>query len=80
MWSCVDCEYKKLPMILWDPNNLDPELEGSDAQVNWGNAFWNQGNSLKSWLEGWLAGKPGPEPIWPSVAWMRKRLGFTLPK
>ena len=20
MWSCVDCEYKKLPMILWDPN------------------------------------------------------------
>jgi hypothetical protein len=69
-WSCVDCEYAKLPMILWDPNNLDAELEGSDAQLNWGNSFWDQGLSLKSWL----AGKPEPEPKWPRDSWMKKRL------
>lgn len=80
MWSCVDCEYKKLPMILWDPNILDSELEGADARLNWANAFWDQGRSLRMWLEGWLAGKPEPEPKCPSGAWMRRRLGFTLPK
>lgn len=80
MWSCVDCEYKKLPMILWDPNNLDAKLDGAVARLNWGNAFWDQGRSLRMWLESWLAGKSEPEPKWPSDAWMRKRLGFTLPK
>jgi hypothetical protein len=80
MWSCVDCEYKKLPMILWDPNNLDAELDGADARLDWGNAFWDQGQSFKSWLEAWLAGTPEPEPKWPSDAWMKKRLGFRLPK
>jgi hypothetical protein len=80
MWSCVDCEYKKLPMILWDPNILDSELEGADARLNWANAFWHQAPSLRLWLEGWLAGKPEPEPKPPSDGWMRKRLGFTLPK
>jgi hypothetical protein len=80
MWSCVDCEYKKLPMILWDPNNLQSELDGSDAQLNWASAFWDQGRSFRMLLEGWLAGKTAPEPKWPSDAWIRKRLRVTLPK
>jgi hypothetical protein len=80
MWSCVDCEYQKLPMILWDPNNLDAELAGADARLNWGNSFWDQGLSFRSWLEGWLAEKHQSEPTWPSDSWMRKRLGFRLPK
>jgi hypothetical protein len=80
MWSCVDCDYQRLPMIIWDPNNLDEELEGSDAQLNWGNSFWDQGRSAKRWLDEWLAAKPQPEPKWPSDSWMKKRLGFTLPK
>jgi hypothetical protein len=85
MWSCVDCEYQKLPMILWDPNNLDSELEGADARLNWGNSFWDQGRSLRIWLEAWLATEDEDEqwelePKWPSDFWMRKRLGFTLPK
>lgn len=80
MWSCVDCEYKNLPMILWDPNNLDSGLDGDDARLNWGSAFWDQGQSLKTWLEGWLAEKPEPEPKWPSDSWMSKRLGFKLRK
>ena len=85
MWACVDCEYQKLPMILWDPNNLDVELEGADARLNWGNSFWDQGRSLTTWLESWLATDEGdevcePEPKWPSDSWMKKRLGFTLPK
>lgn len=80
MWSCVDCEYEKLPMILWDPNNLDSGLEEADAQLNWGNAFWDQGRSLRAWLEGWLDGNPAPEPKWPSDDWMKERLGFTLPE
>jgi hypothetical protein len=80
MWSCVDCEYKKLPMILWEPNNLESALEGADARLDWAQAFWDQGRSLTLWLEGWLAGKGEPEPQWPSAGWMRKRLGFTLPR
>lgn len=80
MWSCVDCEYQRLPMFLWDPNNLDSDLEGPDARLNWGNSFWDQGMSLRTWLEAWLAEKPQPEPKWPSDSWMRKRLRFTLPK
>jgi len=80
MWSCVDCDYQKLPMILWDPNNLDADFNGADAQLNWGSSFWNQGRSLRLWLEGWLAEKPEPEPKWPSHSWIKKRLGFTLPK
>lgn len=80
MWSCVDCAYHKLPMILWDPNILDSELDGANAQLNWGNSFWDQGQSLRMWLEGWLAEEQEPEPKWPSDAWTRRRLGFTLPK
>ncbi len=80
MWSCVDCEYQKLPMLLWDPNNLQSELDGADARLNWGNSFWDQGSSLKTWLEGWLAGKQEPEPKWPTASRMKRRLGFTLHK
>jgi hypothetical protein len=80
MWSCVDCEYQKLPMILWDPNNLAPELDVADARLNWGNSFWDQGQSLRMWLGGWLADEQEPEPKWPSDSWMKKRLGFVLPK
>ena len=80
MWSCVDCAYQKLPMILWDPNNLASELDGAEARLNWSNAFWDQGRSLRTWLEGWLADEPEPEPNWPSGAWTRRRLRFRLPK
>ena len=80
MWSCVDCEYKKLPMILWDPNNLNSDRDGADARLNWGNSFWDQGLSLRTWLEGWLAEKEEPEPKWPSDSWMKKRLGFKSPR
>ena len=80
MWSCVDCADQKLPMVLWDPNNLDAELEGEEAQANWANSFWDQDRSMRKWLEDWLAEKQGPEPKWPSKSWVRKRLGFKLPK
>ncbi len=80
MWSCVDCEYKTLPMFLWDPNNLDEELSGLDAQLNWGGSFWTQRLLLRTWLDGWLHGRPEPEPKWPSNTWMRRRLGFALSK
>ena len=68
------------PMILWDPNNLNADLDGPDARLNWGNSFWDQGLSFRTWLEGWLTEKEQPEPKWPSDSWMRKRLGFRLPK
>jgi hypothetical protein len=80
MWSCVDCEFHRVPMILWDPNNLNSELDGADARLNWGNSFWDQGLTLNKWFEGWLAGGAEPEPKGPGNSWMRKRLGFTLPK
>jgi hypothetical protein len=31
-------------------------------------------------MESWLVDEQGPEPRWPSDSWMKKRLGFTLPK
>ena len=80
MWSCVDCAYQKLPMILWDPNNLDADLGAVDAQLNWGNSFWDQSHQFREWLEGWLGEKQEPEPKWPSASWIRKRLGFMLPR
>ena len=43
-------------MFLCDPNNLDAELDGADARLNWGNSFWDQGLSLETWLGGWAAG------------------------
>jgi len=79
-WSCVDCEYARLPIILWDPNNLDEDLEGAEARENWGQSFWQQRESLTAWLEGWLADEPAPDPIWTKPAWTKMRLGFTLPK
>jgi len=79
MWSCIDCVYHRLPMILWDPNNLDSGHDRADARLNWGNSFWDQGLSFKGWLESWLAEKQEQEPKWPSDSWMRKRLGLRLP-
>ena len=79
MWGCVDCEYKKLPMILWDPNNLNSEFKGADAKQNWGNSFWDIGQPFRTWLQSWLVEKQQPEPKWPSDSWMKKRLGFTWP-
>jgi hypothetical protein len=80
MWSCVDCEYQKLPMILWDPNPLDDSLTGAQARLNWGSTFWDEGLSLHKWLAGWLAENEPPEPKWPTDSWMKKRLGFTVPQ
>ncbi len=79
MWSCVDCTYARLPMFLWDPNPLDPELETDDALSNWGNSFWDQQLSLKKWLSGWLACNDEPEPKWPTASWAKKRLGYKMP-
>src|SRR3989442_957819 len=70
----------KLPMILWDPNNLDSELDSADGRLNWGNSFWDQGRSLAIWLKAWLVERPEPEPKWPNDSWMRKRLGLMLAK
>ncbi|HEX5105386.1 MAG TPA: SMI1/KNR4 family protein [Pirellulaceae bacterium] len=78
MWSCVDCAYKKLPMILWDPNPLDDDLEGAAARRNWAYSFWDQEKSLGTWLEGWLASEPEPEPKQPSKSWINKRLRLTI--
>ncbi|MHB1559741.1 MAG: hypothetical protein ACYC61_20015 [Isosphaeraceae bacterium] len=72
--------FEKLPTILWDPNNPASELDAAEAWLNWSNAFWDQGRSLRTWLEGWLADEPEPEPRRPSGAWTRRRLGLTLPK
>ena len=30
-------------MMLWDPNNLDAELDGADARLNWGNCVLGSG-------------------------------------
>jgi hypothetical protein len=65
-------------MFLWDPNNLQDDLEGQDAQENWSNSFWDQGLSLRKWLLGWLDAVEEPEPKWSSASWTRKRLGFKL--
>jgi len=77
MWSCVDCTYKRLPMLLWDPNNLESDIKGTDAEFNWRFSFWDESHTLKSWFNGWLTLEPSPEPKWPSASWSRKRLGFT---
>ncbi|MHB8901858.1 MAG: hypothetical protein ACYC6Y_24140 [Thermoguttaceae bacterium] len=70
--------YQRLPMMLWDPNNLDSELDGAEARLNWGNSFWDLSASLKTWLNRWLCEEEQPEPKRPSDAWMKKRLGFSL--
>lgn len=80
MWCCIDCNSQRHPLFLWDPNDLDEGLSGAEARLNWGSAFWDQGLTLRTWLEGWLDEKPEPEPKWPTDSWMKKRLGFTLPK
>ena len=79
MWACVDCDYKRLPMILWDPNNLDDELESSDARTDWRNSFWDQQMSVQQWLQGWVDGEEEPEPKRPTDTWVKRRLGFNRP-
>lgn len=79
-WVCVDCKDPGLPLFLFDPNNLQEDLEGNEAKVNWANAFWNMGELFPKWLDGWLKGKAFKEPKWPSRAWIKRRLGFQLPK
>lgn len=80
IWSCVDCDSRTSQLVLWDPRNLDASLDGTDAQLNWGGAFWDQGLTLRTWLEGWLAQKPEPKRKRPSDSWMRTRLGLSLRK
>lgn len=74
MWSCVDCTYKSLPMILWDPNNLDSDSDDADARIRWCYSFWDQGMSVKAWLRGWLSGCDEPEPKRPSLRWTKSRI------
>jgi hypothetical protein len=60
MWSCVDCDYKRHPMILWGPTNLNAGLDGADARLNWEHVFWGEAQSFRTWLECWLAEKEVP--------------------
>jgi hypothetical protein len=79
-WVCIDCKDRRLRLFMFDPNNLQEELEGNEAKVNWANAFWNMREFFESWLDGWLKGKVFKEPKWPSRAWIKRRLGFQLSK
>ncbi len=78
MWSCVDLTYQRHPLILWDPNNLDDELEDDEARLNWSHSFWDQGLSLKKSLVNWLNGTEDFDPKRPTASWTRKRLGFKI--
>lgn len=66
-------------MFLWDPNNLDSELEGDEARNNWNNSFWDMRLTCKAWLEGYVKAADEPEPAWPSHACYKKRLGIEMP-
>jgi hypothetical protein len=84
-WVCIDCKDQKLRLFMFDPNNLQEELEGDEAKVNWANAFWDMDEFFPSWLDEWLKGKTSrifssKEPKWPTRAWIKRRLGFQLPK
>lgn len=75
MYSCLDCVGSRVPVLIFDPNNLDEtETDKSEAVLRWTNAFWHQENTLLSWLEGWLSGRQEREPKWPSASWLRRRL------
>jgi hypothetical protein len=80
MWICLDCTDKRLRLFIFDPNNLDEEGEGDEGRVNWANAFWDMGLSFSGWLDRWLEGNPPTEPRRPTIAWIKRRLGFRLPK
>jgi hypothetical protein len=75
MYSCLDCARPRVPVLIFDPNNLDAdETEKNEAVLRWTNAFWHQEHSFVSWLEGWLDQRPEREPTWPSAGWLRQRL------
>jgi SMI1 / KNR4 family (SUKH-1) len=50
-WVCIDCGDARLRLFMFDPNNLQEELDGEEAKRNWANAFWNMGEFFRSWLE-----------------------------
>lgn len=74
MYMCVDCAMPTLPVMLFDPNNLDDTEENEDAAMGWTNAFWSVGASLSKWLNDWLKNAPAKDPTWPARSWLRKRL------
>ncbi|MBN1911506.1 MAG: SMI1/KNR4 family protein [Pirellulales bacterium] len=74
MWSCIDCTQERLPMFLWDPNNLDTGDTVAEERRNWYHSFWDLGVTMKTWLSNWLAEKDQPEPVPPGSAWIKKRL------
>jgi hypothetical protein len=75
MYSCLDCARPRVPVVVFDPNNLDAdETDKNEVVLRWTNSFWHAGNSFVSWLEGWLDDRPEREPTWPSAAWLRQRL------
>ncbi len=79
MWACVDCHYARLPIFIWDPNNLSSGLKTTDAQLNWRYSFWDQSMTLKQLLSRWLGGVPESEPKCPNASWIKTRLGIALP-
>lgn len=75
MYSCVDCMETKLPVLIFDPSNLDESEEDKDeAALRWTNSFWAEAPSLSVWFELWLSGVPKTDPSWPSRSWLKRRL------
>src|SRR5262245_1691618 len=75
MYSCLDCVQSRVPVLVFDPNNLDEtETDKEQAVLRWTNSFWRQENAFTSWLESWLDERPEREPTWPSASWLRQRL------
>jgi hypothetical protein len=75
MWSYLDCAGTNVPVIRFDPNNLDEdETDPEEAVLRWTNAFWHEARSFAGWLEDWVADRPRPDPTWPREVWLRQRL------
>src|SRR5262249_5265510 len=75
MWSCLDCARPRVPVLIFEPNNLEEgETDQEEAVLNWTSAFFHEANSFASWLEAWLNGAYPKQPVWPSASWLRQRL------
>lgn len=77
MWSCLDCKKARVPVVLFDPNNLQSDPDDDDeTRLRWANSFWFESRSFVAWLESWLNDKPEEEPKCPSRGWLKERIGY----
>lgn len=77
MWSCLDCKKARVPVFIFDPNNLQSDPDDDDEnRLRWANSFWFESRSFVAWLETWLNDKPKEEPRWPSRGWLKERIGY----